>query len=93
LVYSSKYEVGLDEEGLKILANDAEKDYESATLSSVKFEYSNTTPFDYVGLEFSFNTTDLDGLTQGNYGLRIILKHIEKNKEPEEIANFVIDSS
>lgn len=93
LVYSSKYEVGLNEEGLKILANDAEKDYESAILSSVKFEYSNTTPFDYVGLEFSFNTTDLDGLTQGNYGLRIILKHIEKNKEPEEIANFVIDSS
>lgn len=93
LVYSSKYEVGLDEEGLKILANDAEKDYESAILSSVKFEYSNITPFDYVGLEFSFNTTDLDGLTQGNYGLRIILKHIEKNKEPEEIANFVIDSS
>ena len=93
LVYSSKYEVGLNEEGLKILANDAEKDYESAILSSVKFEYSNITPFDYVGLEFSFNTTDLNGLTQGNYGLRIILKHIEKNKEPEEIANFVIDSS
>lgn len=93
LVYSSKYKVGLNEEGLKILANDAEKDYESAILSSVKFEYSNATPFDYVGLEFSFNTTDLDGLTQGNYGLRIILKHIEKNKEPEEIANFVIDSS
>lgn len=93
LVYSSKYEVGLNEEGLKILANDAEKDYESAILSSIKFEYSNTTPFDYVGLEFSFNTTDLNGLTQGNYGLRIILKHIEKNKEPEEIANFVIDSS
>lgn len=93
LVYSSKYKVNLNEEGLKILANDAEKDYESATLSSVKFEYSNTTPFDYVGLEFSFNTTDLDGLTQGNYGLRIILKHIEKNKKPEEIANFVIDSS
>ena len=36
---------------------------------------------------------DLDGLTQGNYGLRILLKHIEKNKEPEEIANFVTDSS
>lgn len=93
LVYSSKYEVGLNEEGLKILANDAEKDYESVILSSVKFEYSNITPFDYVGLEFSFNTTDLNGLTQGNYGLRIMLKHIEKNKEPEEIANFVIDSS
>lgn len=25
----------------------------------IVFNFSNTTPFDYVGLDFSFNTTDL----------------------------------
>ena len=86
LVYSSKYKVTTDD--LKILANDS-KDYESITLDNIKFNYSNTTPFDYVGLEFSFNTIELEGLTQGNYGLRLILKDTAGN----EITTFVIDSS
>jgi len=69
LVYSSKISFGpyaldkyietsIDTESL-ILVDEQE----------IAFNYSNTTPFDYIGLNFSFNTTELYGMKKGNYGI------------------------
>lgn len=54
----------------------------------VIFNYSNTTPFNYIGLEFSFNTTDLYGMKKGNYGIQFSLKNGDA-----EIFTSAIDSS
>lgn len=54
----------------------------------IVFNFSNTTPFDYVGLDFSFNTTDLQGMKKGNYGIQFTLKNNDV-----EIFTSAIDSS
>lgn len=88
LVYSSKISFGpyaldkyietsIDTESL-ILVDEQE----------IAFNYSNTTPFDYIGLNFSFNTTELYGMKKGNYGIQFTLK----NKDTE-IFTSAIDSS
>lgn len=88
LVYSSKVSFGsyaLD----KYIETSI--DTESLVLvdeQDITFNYSNTTPFDYIGLDFSFNTTDLYGMKKGNYGIQFTLK----NKDTE-IFTSAIDSS
>lgn len=88
LVYNSKVSFGpyaldkyietsIDTESL-VLADERE----------IAFNYSNTIPFDYIGLDFSFNTTDLYGMKKGNYGIQFTLK----NKDIE-IFTSAIDSS
>lgn len=88
LVYSSKVSFGpyaldkyietsIDTESLVLLDE-----------QDITFNYSNTTPFDYIGLDFSFNTTDLYGMKKGNYGIQFTLK----NKDTE-IFTSAIDSS
>lgn len=54
----------------------------------IAFNYSNSTPFDYIGLDFSFNTTDLYGMEKGNYGIQFTLKNNDI-----EIFTSAIDSS
>lgn len=88
LVYSSKVSFGpyaLD----KYI--ETSTDTENLVLvdeQEIAFDYSTTTPFDYIGLNFSFNTTDLYGMKKGNYGIQFALKN-----NNVEIFTSAIDSS
>lgn len=88
LVYSSKVSFGpyaLD----KYI--ETSTDTENLVLvdeQEIAFDYSTTTPFDYIGLNFSFNTTDLYGMKKGNYGIQFALKNNDV-----EIFTSAIDSS
>lgn len=87
LVYSSKVLFGpaLD----KYIETSADtENLISIGEQGIVFNYSNTTPFDYVGLDFSFNTTDLQGMKKGNYGIQFTLKNNDA-----EIFTSAIDSS
>lgn len=87
LVYSSKVLFGpaLD----KYIETSADiENLISIGEQGIVFNYSNTTPFDYVGLDFSFNTTDLQGMKKGNYGIQFTLKNNDV-----EIFTSAIDSS
>lgn len=86
LVYSSKILFTTDNKYIET-STDTES-LVSMVLPDIAFNYSNTTPFDYIGLDFSFNTTDLYGMKKGNYGIQFTLK----NKDIE-IFTSVIDSS
>lgn len=86
LVYSSKILFTTDNEYIET-STDTES-LVSMILPNIAFNYSNTTPFDYIGLDFSFNTTDLYGMKKGNYGIQFTLK----NKDIE-IFTSAIDSS
>lgn len=83
--------------GSKILFTTDNKYIETSTdteslvpmiLQGIDFNYSNTTPFDYIGLDFSFNTIDLYGMKKGNYGIQFTLKN-----NNVEIFTSAIDSS
>lgn len=86
LVYSSKILFTTDKKYIET-STDTES-LVSMVLLDIAFNYSNTTPFDYIGLDFSFNTTDLYGMKKGNYGIQFTLK----NKDIE-IFTSAIDSS
>lgn len=86
LVYSSKILFTTDNKYIET-STDTES-LVSMVLPDIAFNYSNTTPFDYIGLDFSFNTTDLYGMKKGNYGIQFTLK----NKDIE-IFTSAIDSS
>lgn len=86
LVYSSKISFTTDNKYIET-STDTES-LVSMILPDIVFNYSNTTPFDYIGLDFSFNTTDLYGMKKGNYGIQFTLK----NKDTE-IFTSAIDSS
>lgn len=86
LVYSSKISFTTDNEYIET-STDTES-LVSMILPNIAFNYSNTTPFDYIGLDFSFNTTNLYGMKKGNYGIQFTLK----NKDTE-IFTSAIDSS
>lgn len=86
LVYSSKISFTTDNKYIET-STDTES-LVSMILPNIAFNYSNTTPFDYIGLDFSFNTTDLYGMKKGNYGIQFTLK----NKDTE-IFTSAIDSS
>lgn len=86
LVYSSKILLTTDNKYIET-STDTES-LVSMILPNIAFNYSNTTPFDYIGLDFSFNTTDLYGMKKGNYGIQFTLK----NKDTE-IFTSAIDSS
>lgn len=86
LVYSSKVLFTTDNKYIE-----TSTDTESLVpmiLQGIDFNYSNTTPFDYIGLDFSFNTTDLYGMKKGNYGIQFTLKNNDV-----EIFTSAIDSS
>lgn len=86
LVYSSKILFTTDNKYIE-----TSTDTESLVpmiLQGIDFNYSNTTPFDYIGLDFSFNTTDLYGMKKGNYGIQFTLKNNDV-----EIFTSAIDSS
>lgn len=86
LVYSSKILFTVDDKYVET-STDTES-LVSMILPNIAFNYSNTTPFDYIGLNFSFNTTELYGMKKGNYGIQFTLK----NKDTE-IFTSAIDSS
>lgn len=86
LVYSSKISFTTDNKYIET-STDTES-LVSMILPNIAFNYSNTTPFDYIGLDFSFNTTDLYSMKKGNYGIQFTLK----NKDTE-IFTSAIDSS
>lgn len=86
LVYSSKILFTTDNKYIET-STDTES-LVSMVLPDIAFNYSNTTPFDYIGLDFSFNTTNLYGMKKGNYGIQFTLK----NKDTE-IFTSAIDSS
>ena len=86
LVYSSKISFTTDNKYIET-STDTES-LVSMIPPNIAFNYSNTTPFDYIGLDFSFNTTDLYGMKKGNYGIQFTLK----NKDTE-IFTSAIDSS
>lgn len=86
LVYSSKILFTVDDKYVET-STDTES-LVSMILPNIAFNYSNTTSFDYIGLNFSFNTTELYGMKKGNYGIQFTLK----NKDTE-IFTSAIDSS
>lgn len=86
LVYSSKLSFTIDNTYIETSIDTA--NLVSIGEQEIAFNYSNTMPFDYIGLDFSFNTTDLYGMKQGNYGIQFTLKNGDK-----EIYSSAIDSS
>lgn len=86
LVYSSKLSFTFDDTYIET-STDIEN-FVPIGEQGIAFNYSNTTPFDYIGLDFSFDTTDLQNMKKGNYGIQFVLKNNDK-----EIFTSAIDSS
>lgn len=88
LVYSSKVSFGPYSLDKYIETSTDTENLVLVDEQEIAFDYSTITPFDYIGLNFSFNTTDLYGMKKGNYGIQFALKNNDV-----EIFTSAIDSS
>lgn len=88
LVYSSKVSFGPYTLDRYIETSIDTENLVSIGEQEIIFNYSNAIPFDYIGLDFSFDTTDLQGMKKGNYGIQFVLKNDDK-----EVFTSAIDSS